>query len=976
MVFAGTGLILIVAVSLIEYFSWLTSSQRLALFFITAGIELVLLFYYIVWPGLQLFISGKALSDYKAAKLIGKKLPGIKDKLTNYLELKTIANRSDLIDAGLNQKQLQLSNYSFKSAISFKELKPFSLFLIPIVVLFVFLSQGNSWFMVTEGAERLLNFNTHFEKELPFVITLNNDLSVKEGEDFLLEISLSGNVIPDELIIESAQGKKVISRSGINMYTTEFKNCIRSVSFRFIYDDIPSKEYRIEVIKKPVVGRVSVLVSPPAYTNLSPYKLENEAALDVPQYSKIQVGYAFKNTNRLLALKSSNGIIDTLLLDHNQVIEFKIESTTKISAYSNEDELNKTQINTIVDKRPLLEVTTDSLNESVLVGVKASDDYAIKNAYFIFKRLDGKEEKVSLPYQGALLKSTFEISVQELNTLESVSVVVFDDIGKSSKTIDLKRFKQKEKSEKDLLSEAGSEIDEFVKEHNEEKSDAEKNKIEKSKKKALEKLNEQSKELTKKDSLMYQRFEKLSEEILKLADDLEKNIPETQKKIKEQKLEDKIEELEKEWQILKTIEKLKSMEDSLKTKDGAIDANQMQEIQQSAKELKEKLLEEEEKKQVDWDKFENLKKSNNSLDKEVEKQKDSKSSDEEIKDSKSKEDDLKDDMKKDSEALRQQLSEMSDLMMMEAMEKNIELLRRLEIRALKNSLNQEKTYLLASEQMQIDNKVGVSQNEINTSAKVILDSLSYLTISDEELAQVLLKNQETLEKHLVEMQRTDVVDVQGYISSQRYLQYGLNDLAAILYDILKQESKSLMDAKSGDKQCKNPKPGKGKKPGKSKKPSLSQQQKELGEKMGNKPKPGKGKPGKQSMSQSELLELIKGQEQIIEQYEQKGGSKAGDSELSQELNKQLDDLINNNLEKALLRNKDIEDKLITLEESENSKKELQEKRQSKENELDYESLKNAIIMDYIKRNQRGSSVVNLPALKNYFTGKWVTINQE
>jgi len=239
------------------------------------------------------------------------------------------------------------------------------------------------------------------------------------------------------------------------------------------------------------------------------------------------------------------------------------------------------------------------------------------------------------------------------------------------------------------------------------------------------------------------------------------------------------------------------------------------------------------------------------------------------------------------------------------------------------------------------------------------------------MAQILMEYQEKLDLNLEQMSTVNAEDIRNYVSNQRYLQYGLNDLAAILYDILKAESESLMNMKEGNKSCNKPKPGKGKKP------SLSGQQKELGEKMGKQSrKPGKGNGGDKPMSQAEVLELIKGQEAIIEQYEQKGGSKSGDGDLSKDLNKQLEDLINMNLDKAFERNKSIEEKLLVIEQSENEKEDQKEERLSKESTLNYEVIKQSSIRDYLKSKQRESSVVNLPALKNYFTSKWVKINQE
>jgi hypothetical protein len=315
-------------------------------------------------------------------------------------------------------------------------------------------------------------------------------------------------------------------------------------------------------------------------------------------------------------------------------------------------------------------------------------------------------------------------------------------------------------------------------------------------------------------------------------------------------------------------------------------------------------------------------------------------------------------------------------MMMEAMEKNIELLRRLELRALKASLKQEQVYNQTQTSREVENSAVGSQKEIIQASVVILDSLAYATVTDEQLAVVLRKNVELLDQHIKNLSNLQDITYSGLVSGQRYLQYGLNDLASILYDILKSESQSLQSMMAGEGQCKNPKPGKGKKK------SLSQQQKELGEKMGKKKGKGEsegegqpGKQGRQSLSQGELLELIKGQEEIIKGFKKSGGNKPGEIEALDEMNKQLDDLLKNNIDKAIARNKEIEDKLILIEKSENQKKEDDNKRKSQENKLDYEALRNCIFVEYLTKIQTSTGVVNLPALKQYYTVKWVKAGQ-
>lgn len=934
-------------------------------------------------------MAGSALSDKKAAQIIGNNLSGVDDRLMNYLEMRELSSATDLIDAGLQQKQQILSTYRFKEALKLSSLKPFFLFLIPTILLVSFLIVGNNWFKLKEGTNRLLNYNVEFERQLPFQIEFENDLAVDEGQDYVLSLVVKGDIVPEVLLLESNQGSVQVQRKNGSHFSYTFTNCFKDIPFHVKYNDISSQTFRVEVIKKAVIGRVSVNVTPPNYTKIEPFQIDNRSTIEVPQFSEIEVSYTFKNTDFIDVYSALAD--DKTELAAGEIFSTRVKSDMELIAQVQDQQLNKTMFHVIADQRPVINAIVDSVQSGLAIQINAFDDYGIVKANLDLVADGTKQKSLLLPHSGTTLKSGLLIKWEDVEKLEELVISVSDHRSESIQRINLVVFHEKEFSKEDLMNDAGKGIDEIKEAISE--SDNEKlpgNKNEDLKKKSAE-INKKAKELSKKDSANYQRFEQLSEEIMKLVEDMEKDIPVSRKKMKEEQLEEKIKQLEKEWMVLKNIENLKQLEDSLKLNDGAIKEDQMKNLQKEANELKKMLEKENESDKVDWEKFEDLDKKNEELKKESPKAEDGdkkegneqkKEGDEQeskeglekndVPEQESKEQKMKKEMQQNSEQLRDQLSQMSAMMMMEATQKNIELLRRLELRSLKTSKKQEEVYLDASGQEELARQVMVSQKEVMNSSKQVLDSLSALNVSNPELAQVLTTFQNKLDEHLVAMNEEDPANQRAYTSSQRYLQYGLNELAAVLYDILKSEQQNMMNMKTGNKQCNNPKPGKGNKP------SMGKKQKELGEKMG-KMKKGKGKPkdGKQSYSQSELLELIKGQEAVIEEYEQKTkGSKAGgDAKLAEDLNKQLDDLVRGDVDKALNRNKEIEDKLITFEESENKKKEQEEKRQSQENKLDYDAIKRDIVQDYLKENQRDSRIVNLPALKNYFTGKWITINQ-
>jgi hypothetical protein len=975
LIFSGTGLVFFGVVALLEYASWLSTAQRTALFLLTLSIELALFIIYLGWPLLQLLLGGKKLSDRNAAQIIGSKLEGVGDKLLNYLELQSTPT-TELIDAGIEQKGRVLVGFPFYKAVSFAGLKPFLLFLIPPAIMLAFLLSGNRWHMLSEGAERLINFNTEYKKVLPFTFTILSPLQIEEGSDYELRLELKGKIIPDQIVLQSSLGNQVLQRQGGNLFSTTFSDCFRDIEFRILYEEVESDAYVVGVVKKPVIGRVTIDVIPPAYTGVASFTVDNLREIDAPQGSVVGIRFAIKNANNVVLISEDGGLTDTLsVLEGSGFARLKVARKTIVAAFAEQMRLGDVTVNAIKDLAPGLTVIADSSAGRLDVGIAASDDYGIVKAGVIFIGNDGSQTQLELPIKGGLVGTSFALTAIEASQLKEIQVRVSDQLTTVSRVIDLAKFRVLDQTSSELLEAAGNEMRMLkMNQDNSKPNSKSSSKKKKDIEKEAEELKEVAEKLSEKDSVQFERFRQLSEEIEDMLKKMDKSLPLAKQELQEAKLEELLKQLEQEWAILNAIEQLKRLDDALE-KSPFAEEKVMESLDDAEKNL-EKVLKEDKQKQIDWEIFKELEKSNSELkqnedDKNGEEKAEGKQDEEDVN---PKSEELKEEMKHDSDALKDQLSKMSDAMMMEAMEKNIELLRRLELRALKASLKQEQVYNQTQTSREVENSAVGSQKEIIQASVVILDSLTHATVTDEQLAVVLRKNVELLDQHIKNLSNLQDITYSGLVSGQRYLQYGLNDLASILYDILKSESQSLQSMMAGEGQCKNPKPGKGKKK------SLSQQQKELGEKMGKKKGKGEsegqpGKKGRQSLSHGELLELIKGQEEIINGFKKTGGNKPGEIEALDEMNKQLDDLLKNNIDKAIARNKEIEDKLILIEKSENQKKEDDNKRKSQENKLDYEALRISIFVEYLTNIQTSSGVVNLPALKQYYTVKWVKAGQ-
>lgn len=973
MVFAGTGLLFVVSVALIEYAWWLSQWQRGFVFFITLTIEMGLLVFYVLYPLFQL-LFGKTLTDERAAIDIGRAMVGVDDRLLNFLQLKKDNSSSDLIDASIEQKAVGLSEFSFKQAIQWRSIKPYTLFLVPLILVITFLFVDNGWNKVALGSKRLVFFNQAFEKSLPFEISLLSELKIEEGEDYTLVAEIKGDVLPERISVQTNREHVVLTRMPGGLYQTILMNCLNDIQFRFKYDDIFSEVYTLRVLKYPILGKVVFEVFPPAYTGITPFSVENVMNIEVPQHSRVEMHFFCRNAENLSIQKSLKGVNSEEVSLMGGRYSLKAVESVRMRVKADGQFIGESQVQVIKDYRPQIALSVDSVLEGIDILIRATDEYGINKADLVLTSKMGLTESIRIPHSGVLLQTQMRLSFDVINQLSEAWVEVSDQIGTTRAKVNLTVLQKPERSMYDLLNSAGESLREMVQdEKSNQKSKSSVTKGEQRKSKAKELMNV-VKELNEKDSVNYERLLELSERLLEMAKKMDKQLPINRHKISEKEFEETLKRMEKEWALLKTIDKLQALEKHLDEKAEALKEQEMTEMKKVADELQKVLKEEGESDKIEWQKFDELEKKNQKLEevgKEHEGDQDLKEKDQEN-EGKKKKDNLIKEMKETSQSLREQLGNMSDMMSMDETQENIELLRRLQIRALKTSKNQEEIYRVTGQSV-VEKVVYVYQREINQSASAILDSLSLLNVSDPQLGQILMDHEKRLDEHLGEIKNVSEENPSSFKSAQRYLQYSLNDLAAILYDILKSENENMQNM-SGEQQCKNPKPGKGKK-GK-----MSEQQMMLGEKM--KPEEGKeqsegkkGEAGKgQTLGQEQLLEIIKGQEEILRDFQKEHGNKPGSKDVMDEMNHQLDDLINENLDRAMIRNKSIQEKLIAYEKSINKKEEREERRESRENSIDYEFIRQGVLQDYLRSKQKSQGVVNLPALKNYYSGKWIRIN--
>ena len=163
-------------VTLLEYIGKFSTSVRSILFFSTIAIFLAIVFHYIISPLLKLNKIGKRINHENAASIIGTHFTNVQDKLLNTLQLINVnKNTSDksLVYASIDQRIAELKPIPFTAAIDFNENKKYLKYLLfPVVAILIILLFNAK--IISESADRLVNYQSTFIPQAPFDFTINN----------------------------------------------------------------------------------------------------------------------------------------------------------------------------------------------------------------------------------------------------------------------------------------------------------------------------------------------------------------------------------------------------------------------------------------------------------------------------------------------------------------------------------------------------------------------------------------------------------------------------------------------------------------------------------------------------------------------------------------------------------------------------------------------------------------------------------
>jgi hypothetical protein len=413
-----------ITVTLAEYFGHFNPTVRTLLFYGFILLNAFIVTRWIVIPLFSYFKLGKTISHDQASEIIGRHFSHIQDKLLNTLQLKKLADvspgQSSLIEASIDQKIAELSPVPFTSAIRIGQNRHYLKYaLAPLVVILFIAFAAPS--ILSEGTERLLRHDQKFIKKAPFTFNVLNDhLVAVQGQDFTLNVKLSGDQIPKDVYVEDGVNTFRLDKENIVKFSFTFKNVQQTRKIRLVAGEFSSDDFTLIVKKRPMLVNSDAYLEYPAYLGKPNEEITNAGDLVIPAGTRITWKFRTQNTSALQI--GVGGRVTTLPASPENEFQYSLRAMTPanysvlpVNAEVRTADSVSYKLDVIPDLSPSIEVNqqADSVNNRLLYFVgQVNDDHGFSKLTFNYKVVNpaGQAAKTSfqpVPFDTNTLQSNF-----------------------------------------------------------------------------------------------------------------------------------------------------------------------------------------------------------------------------------------------------------------------------------------------------------------------------------------------------------------------------------------------------------------------------------------------------------------------------------------------------------------------------------------------------------------------------------------
>nr|WP_294931571.1 DUF4175 family protein [uncultured Flavobacterium sp.] len=582
LLFIGFGLLYFLFTLFIEYFLWLKPIGRTVLFWLFIGVEVFLLFRFILFPIFKLFKLQKGIDYNQASAIIGNHFTEVSDKLTNFLQLSSSENSaesSELMLASIEQKANSLQPIPFGNAINFNSNRKYlPLALIPVLLFGVFFISGNSN-IISQSLNRVVHFNATFLPPAPFkFVVLNSSLQTEQNKNFVIKMESVGKVVPENVMIHIGDESYFMESSQPGKFEFKIEKPVDNVQFSFEGNSVSSDEYELKVITVPSIANFEMVLNFPSYLKKKSETIQGTGNAIVPEGTLVTWKMNTQSTQEIV-WKDENATLKfnkaenefKLAKNISQNTEYQIlTSNNKVKNYEKLDY----QLSVIKDQHPTITVSPapDSLklDKNYVLG-RLGDDYGLSKLQIIYyeRNKPNTAKRGTIPVKQAVFDQFVfnfpsNLAVEEGVSYEYYFEVFDNDAPHGFKSTKSSVFSDRVSTTDEIqdmeLQQQNDNINSLEKSlKNQNKQFSEMDKIQKSGKekdnlefKDQQKVNDFIKRQKQQDELMKQFAEKMNQNLNKFkeekkdktAEDLQKRLDNTEKDLeKNQKLLDELKNL-------------------------------------------------------------------------------------------------------------------------------------------------------------------------------------------------------------------------------------------------------------------------------------------------------------------------------------------------------------------------------------------------------------------------------------------------
>jgi len=400
------GVFLLLA--LIEYFAQFNTTGRAIIFYTFVVVAIYILVQFVFTPLSKLYKLGNVINHQQAAEIIGEHFVGVKDKLTNVLQLKEMAlnQENQLVIAGIDQKAIELKPVPFVDAVNLNEnIKYLKYAAIPVIITVIISIFSPT--TIQNSTNRIINYNTEIKSVAPFNININNEeLSVLKNKDFDLKITLTGDKIPNKLYLNQNGTKTPFSKLNNTEFVFLFKNVQENQKFSIYSSGFDSEAFTLEVLPNPILTSFSIDLTYPPYIQKPPETINNNGDVIVPLGTEVKWNIETEDADGLFfTLLDSTRLLNSTNNKYNfstqasRNFNYSFTPSNKINIFG---DTIAYYIQVIPDQFPsvFVEEKQDSLNEKrIYFSGKIEDDYGFSRLTFNYRVLTSID---SLPQRNNL----------------------------------------------------------------------------------------------------------------------------------------------------------------------------------------------------------------------------------------------------------------------------------------------------------------------------------------------------------------------------------------------------------------------------------------------------------------------------------------------------------------------------------------------------------------------------------------------